>query len=68
MCSEHVPWSFVPPLPLLQLVDSIGPAPAIFSKESVFIPGPWNHNRLIHSYEEGTVFKFLSDLNHFPLA
>lgn len=68
MCGEHVVRSFVSHLPLLQLVDKIDPAPVIFRNESVFIPGLWNHNRLIYLYEEGTVYKFLLDLNPFLFA
>lgn len=36
------------PLPLLQLVDWMDPAPVIFTDDSVLMTRPWDHNRLIH--------------------
>lgn len=44
--------------PLFQLIDWVDPAPVSFTNDSVFIPGPRDSNRHIHSSGEGTVLNF----------
>lgn len=66
--SGHVYWSHVPHPPLPQLEDRMDPVPVIFINDSVFMPAPWDYNRLIRSSEEGTASNFSWYLNHFPFA
>lgn len=56
---EYVVWSYVTYPPLLQLVEWMNPALVNFINNTMFMTGPWDHNRLIYSSREGAVFIFL---------
>lgn len=40
-------------------------ASVIYTNDPVFMPGPWDHNKLIQPSEEGIPFNFPLDFNRF---